>query len=129
MTVRTGYFRTSMPAPLLLLVDDDDAIRQTALQLLNDHGYDVITVADGGAALSALSGGLEPLVIILDLLMPISGWEVWDWLQTRRDLVHVPVIVWTATGLSQGAVGHARVVHKGKADDLLAAIADVLPRA
>jgi len=53
----------------ILVVDDDQAIRETAEHVLGNQGYEVLTVADGLDGLEALSKSL-PDVIISDLNMP-----------------------------------------------------------
>jgi CheY-like chemotaxis protein len=59
----------------ILVVDDDQAIRETAEHVLGNEGYEVLTVADGLDGLEALSKSL-PDVIISDLSMPrMSGIE------------------------------------------------------
>ena len=59
----------------ILVVDDDQAVRETAKHVLGNEGYEVLTVADGLDGLEALSKSL-PDVIISDLSMPrMSGPE------------------------------------------------------
>lgn len=59
----------------ILVVDDQYLIRETARQILEISGYEVLTAADGLHALNALSKSL-PDLIISDLNMPrMSGFE------------------------------------------------------
>jgi CheY-like chemotaxis protein len=59
----------------ILVVDDELSICETAGQILESEGYEVLTAADGLEALDALSKSL-PDVIISDLNMPrMSGFE------------------------------------------------------
>jgi CheY-like chemotaxis protein len=59
----------------ILVVDDELSIRETAGQILESQGYEVLTVADGVDGLHALSKSL-PDLIISDLNMPrMSGFE------------------------------------------------------
>lgn len=59
----------------ILVVDDELSIRETARQILESEGYEVLTAADGLDGLRALSKSL-PDVIISDLNMPrMSGFE------------------------------------------------------
>jgi CheY-like chemotaxis protein len=59
----------------ILVVDDQYLIRETARQVLETGGYEVLTAADGLDALSALGRSL-PDLIISDLNMPrMSGFE------------------------------------------------------
>jgi CheY-like chemotaxis protein len=57
------------------VVDDEPSIRETARQILESGGYEVLTAADGLEGLHALSKSL-PDLIISDLNMPrMSGFE------------------------------------------------------
>jgi CheY-like chemotaxis protein len=59
----------------ILVVDDEPLIRQTARQILESEGYEVLTAADGLDGLNALSKSL-PDLIVSDLNMPrMSGFE------------------------------------------------------
>jgi len=55
----------------VLVVDDDDAIRETLRDALLDVGYDVVEARDGMEALGILRGSAVPMVVILDLMMPV----------------------------------------------------------
>jgi CheY-like chemotaxis protein len=61
----------------VLVVDDDEDIRETMRALLEDAGYDVLEAADGKSALNALRKDSEGMIVLLDLQMPrVSGIEV-----------------------------------------------------
>ena len=61
----------------VLVVDDDEAIRDAVANTLTTDGYHVLPAADGAAALMVLGGAPRPCVVLLDLLMPrVDGWEV-----------------------------------------------------
>ena len=81
----------------VLVVDDDALIRDTLATALGDEGYAVRVAPDGRAALDTM-GHWRPDVIVLDLMMPVmDGWEFLEQ-QSRDDaLIHIPVIVVTAT--------------------------------
>jgi|SRR5581483_2722975 two-component system alkaline phosphatase synthesis response regulator PhoP len=58
----------------VLVVDDDEAIRETLRFVLEDAGYSVVEAANGLEALDMLYASVEPLVVLLDLMMPrLSG--------------------------------------------------------
>lgn len=57
-------------ADAVLVVDDDEAIRETLRLLLEDSGYRVLEAADGKTALDVLHRVRVPLVVLLDLMMP-----------------------------------------------------------
>ncbi|HEX3597672.1 MAG TPA: response regulator [Polyangiaceae bacterium] len=81
----------------VLIVDDDDDIRETLKELCEDEGYDVATAANGLQAMEALGGAILPCVVILDLIMPfMTGNEVFAQMQQDQRLAKVPVIVSTS---------------------------------
>jgi DNA-binding response OmpR family regulator len=80
----------------VLVVDDDQVIRDTLATALADEGYAVRVAADGRAALQLLDEWL-PDLIVLDLMMPIMDGPAFR--SAQRALArasHVPVIVLSA---------------------------------
>jgi DNA-binding response OmpR family regulator len=68
----------------ILVVDDEPDIRRTMAELLRDNGYEVLSAADGGAALSAYDD-FAPQMLLLDLGLPgLSGIEVARRLRVRH---------------------------------------------
>jgi|SRR5215470_16561403 len=58
----------------VLLVDDDEAIRETLRFILEDAGYSVVEATNGLEALDVIYTSVEPLVVLLDIVMPrLSG--------------------------------------------------------
>ena len=58
----------------VLVVDDDPTMRDFLTQALGYDGFDVRTAADGWEVLGILAAW-RPLVILLDLMMPVlDGW-------------------------------------------------------
>lgn len=57
----------------VLVVDDDDETRETLRFLLEDAGYPVMDASDGAAALELIDAAQNPIVVLLDLLMPRTG--------------------------------------------------------
>ena len=67
----------SQPRVPLLIVEDDEATRETMRIVCEDAGYAVIEASNGNDALVMLRESSEPLVVLLDVLMPqLSGEEV-----------------------------------------------------
>jgi DNA-binding response OmpR family regulator len=54
----------------VLVVEDDELLRETLMEVLRDEGHDVRTAAHGQEALD-LMGEWRPELIILDLMMPV----------------------------------------------------------
>lgn len=83
------------PAPRILIVDDDDAIREFVGLFLTDEGFAVDSAAHGAAALTILDT-VVPHLILLDLSMPVM--DGWEFVRTYRDRPgpHAPVVALTA---------------------------------
>ncbi|MEJ7825930.1 MAG: response regulator transcription factor [Solirubrobacteraceae bacterium] len=80
--------------PVVLLVDDDDAIRRAVGAGLELEGFRVVKASGGRAALAA-NESVRPAVILLDLAMPdLDGLEVLGALRNAGD--DVPVCVLSA---------------------------------
>jgi len=77
----------------VLLVEDDDTLRETLGYMLRREGHDIRTAADGDAALEAFAHR-APDVILLDLMIPgVDGIEV---CRRVRQTSNVPIIILTA---------------------------------
>jgi two-component system OmpR family response regulator len=86
--------RADGPLARLVVVEDDDSIRELLAAGLRFAHYDVRTVADGGAALTVLAERTADLVV-LDVNLPdVDGFEVCRRLRAAGD--DVPVIFLTA---------------------------------
>ena len=84
----------------ILVVEDDDDIRDSLKELLEEEGYQVDTAANGEQALNRLRGE-APQLILLDLMMPVmDGWEFRRHQKADPEMSQVPVIVLSA--LDQG---------------------------
>lgn len=61
----------------VVVVDDDESIRESVATVLEDEGYVVLQAADGAEALTILRTSAQPLVVVLDFLMPrVNGFGV-----------------------------------------------------
>lgn len=92
----------------ILVVDDEDTIRDVLRRYLERDGYSVSEAADGSQAV-ALAATHEPDLIVLDLMLPgMSGMEAAELIRRERD---TPILMLTArgalddriAGLEQGA--------------------------
>jgi two-component system phosphate regulon response regulator PhoB len=83
----------------ILLVEDDYDVREALVETLRDRGYEVQTAGDGEQALKALRGGVEPGLILLDLMMPrMSGTEFRTVQRADPELSRFPVVLLSADG-------------------------------
>ena len=62
----------------VLVVEDDEAIRDLAVIYLEEAGFSVITAATGDEAIQFLQRGITPDVLFTDIRMPgqFDGWTV-----------------------------------------------------
>jgi len=83
----------------ILIVEDDETIRESLGELLQDEGYGVSFAEHGAAALRRLEGAPPPALILLDLMMPVmNGWEFRRQQLLRPELAQIPVVI--VSGLS-----------------------------
>jgi two-component system chemotaxis response regulator CheY len=79
----------------ILVVDDDDMIRDLIADALSDEGYAVIRAADGAEALRRVEEQ-APALVLLDMRMPVM--DGWRFAREYRALPgpHAPIVVMTA---------------------------------
>src|ERR1700758_4285864 len=82
-----------MAASRVLVIDDDDDIRELLRALLERAGHDVVDAPDGRAGLRELFAR-SPDLVILDVAMP--GLDGWATLERIREVTDVPVLMLTA---------------------------------
>lgn len=82
----------------ILVVEDDDQIREIVAEALTISGYRVFVAKDGAEALEVLDqAGVCPRVIILDWMMPVmGGQEVIAALTMDPRFASIPVLVLSA---------------------------------
>ena len=104
---------SSRTTPLVLLVEDDAAVRSTPAAILQDEGCEISIAPNGFDALVALEQH-EPDIIVLDWMMPVVDGE--NFLQALRSEYRrsTPVLVISAgrvneeTALAAGADAYLR---------------------
>jgi PAS domain S-box-containing protein len=78
--------------PCILVVDDEDAVRDVLVRLIEELGYAVISAADGAQALAVIEGATSLDAVVIDLTMPgMSGGVLVQEVRHRRP--QLPVIV------------------------------------
>ncbi|HVV66549.1 MAG TPA: response regulator [Candidatus Saccharimonadales bacterium] len=84
----------------ILLVEDDNNLREIYEARLQAEGYTIVSAQDGEEAL-VVAKAEKPDLVISDVMMPkISGFEMLDILRNTEGLQHVKVIMLTALGQS-----------------------------
>src|SRR5215210_1189261 len=83
----------------ILAVDDDPSALGALRQILAQKGYEVVTAADGEAALALLDTEQIDLAL-LDVTLPgMSGYDVCRHIRTQEKTRDIPVVFLTARGL------------------------------
>ena len=81
----------------ILIVEDENPIRDVITEILEDEGYRVAGATNGLEALKYLRQHAHPRLILLDLGMPVmTGWEFREQQQRDPQLAEIPVIVMSA---------------------------------
>ena len=119
-----------MSSERILVVDDDESIRQIVRLCLTDEGFEVCEAPNGQAALDALPE-FQPDLILLDLRMPVmDGWEFARRYEKGRG-PHVPIVAFVAALNAEqecAMLTAASILTKPfDLDDLLAAVRSQLP--
>jgi len=79
----------------VLVVDDDEDVRDTMEMILSDEGFPVATARNGLEALAVVDTD-QPRLILLDMRMPVmDGWEFAHTYRARPG-PHAPIVVVTA---------------------------------
>ena len=90
----------------VLIVEDDQAIRQTIQDVLELNGYEVFTAVNGADGIRQLKNiSPDSCVVLLDLMMPgTNGWQFLDVQRNDPVLCKVPVVICSAYKESAKAV-------------------------
>jgi len=113
----------------ILVVDDEDAIREVTALALQAEGHEVCTAREGKAALELLESW-TPELILLDLLMPTVNGAQFAQTYRERPGPHAPIVLFTA---AQNAELAAAVAPDGTIEkpfellQLLACVQQFLP--
>lgn len=85
-----------MTAGRVLVVDDEESIRELCRVNLELHGYEVLEAPDGVIALEIVARE-RPDVVFLDVMLPrLDGWEVLHRIKSDPELAPIPVVMLTA---------------------------------
>ena len=117
---------------IVLLIEDNNDIRENTCEMLELEGFKVIVAANGKIGL-ALAKEHKIDIILCDIMMPIiNGYEVYNTIKNNPETASIPFIFLTASaeksevkaGLGMGADGYIRKPFE--AEELFGAIARCL---
>jgi excisionase family DNA binding protein len=92
---RSGPGGTTQAGPLVLIVDDDERIREYVRVNLEIEGYSVREAGSADEGLAVLDE-TSPDLILLDVMMPkVDGWEMLRRVQERHGVGAIPVIMFS----------------------------------
>src|ERR671936_1343452 len=92
---RSGPGGNARTGPLVLLVDDDERVRELVRVNLEFEGYAVREAGGADEGLSAIEAA-RPDLILLDVIMPqVDGWETLRRIQERWGAGAIPVVMFS----------------------------------
>jgi CheY-like chemotaxis protein len=99
-----------MPPHRIFVVEDDDIIRESLVDLLDDSGYEAVGALHGGEALEKLRTTTpSPCLILLDLMMPVMDGQTFRDRQLQDPtLAGIPIVVMSAHRDAATAAGALR---------------------
>ena len=121
---------TAKPPKTILVVEDDDETNASLRELLEEHGYRVLSGRNGEEARQRLANNPRPDCILLDLWMPVK--DGWTFASELKDdgFGDVPLVVITAAEPHWGyPTPPARVMRKPLDKDRLLNLVGSLARA
>jgi CheY-like chemotaxis protein len=87
-----------MHAARVLLVEDDDDVAETVVEILVAEGYQVDRATNGAEGLSKLRSGSTPSLILLDWTMPVmNGPEMVSSMLGEPRWGKIPIVLLTAS--------------------------------
>ncbi|HBC85364.1 MAG TPA: hypothetical protein DCZ94_00255 [Lentisphaeria bacterium] len=108
---------------VILIVDDDDLLRNFYSRVLAAEGYEPVCATNGDEAIGILESGKHDIKLsIIDLLMPVrTGWELIQYMKKNPQYKDVPIIAITGLAASFDEFEKVKstcqaVMHKGDFD-------------
>jgi DNA-binding response OmpR family regulator len=117
----------------ILVVEDDETIRESIVELMMEEGFEVAAAENGSAGIAYLrNAGKLPDLILLDLMMPVmDGFEFCTVKNREPHWAAIPTVVMSADGhvvekkLKTGASDY--IQKPLDIDDLIARVTQFLP--
>ena len=120
------------PGDRILVVDDDEDIREVMQELLAGEGFEVDVARDGIDALAKLEVETAPPLILLDMMMPrMDGEAFLEELRARPALANASVVVISGNAAAREKAGNLRaagcLVKPFELDELLGLVRRLTP--
>lgn len=118
----------------ILIVDDDDLLRDFYSKVIVNEGYTSVAVGNGDDAIAELEKNSDFSLAIIDLLMPVrTGWELIEFMKENDEYKDIPVIALTGLAASFNEFQKVEevcdaVMHKGNFElpEFISTISDVI---
>ena len=92
---RSGPGGQTKSGPLVLLVDDDEKVRELVRVNLEFEGFTVSEAGDADEGMAAIERA-KPDLVLLDVMMPhVDGWEMLRQIQERYGVGAIPVVMFS----------------------------------
>lgn len=103
---------TDLQCKNILVIEDNNDIRETVEDVLRTEGYNVYGVSNGREALLALKKIQGPTLLLLDMMMPLmNGWEFLEAQKTDAKFANLPVVVVSALDAEHALIKDSEVVN------------------
>lgn len=118
-------------AGTVLVIEDDQVVREGMHAILERAGYVVVFAANGSQALTYLNSKPAPGLIILDMMMPaMDGWTFMATLRQNPAWTTIPAIIATGMGIAcsewaKSLGAHALLKKPFTADELVEAVRQI----
>ena len=120
----------------ILIVDDDDLLRDFYTKVVTAEGYTAATVANGDDAIKTLEKDPGFALAIIDLLMPVrTGWELIEFMKAHDKYKNIPIIALTGLAASFNEFQKVEdtcdaVMHKGNFElpEFISTINDIIAK-
>jgi CheY-like chemotaxis protein len=95
---------------LILVVEDNDRVREATVRRLQSLGYAVVEANAGPAAITLLESGEPVALVFSDIVMPggMTGYDVAEWVRSKKPGLKVLL----TTGYSEMPIGASEAVQK-----------------
>jgi CheY-like chemotaxis protein len=108
---------TNPSSRTILLIEDDRDICEIVAQVLDEEGYETVTVSNGAEGLKRLrSTDTRPFLIVLDLMLPVmDAWQFRSEQAGDAQIADIPVVIFSANpkiAQHAGSLGAAGMIRK-----------------